>query len=111
MSLVTFGLWVEGETSTLVPGCSVRTVMLLIGMAEPGVWISAALTWKHEAESEKVAARKKETSDARMDFIVDKLICGHSWQRGYLVCRLTHVCLLRKKRMTGLGSNACFVQI
>ena len=57
--------------------------MPLTMAAEIGVWISAALTCKHQAESEKVAARKKDTSDAIMDFIVGKLDMSvpQSWQR------------------------------
>lgn len=75
-----FGLWIAGGMPTLASGSSARTVMPLTVMAELGVWTSAALTWKHEAESEKVAARKKETSDARMDFIVGELMRGQLWQ-------------------------------
>lgn len=75
-----FGSRIDGEMPTVGSGSSVRIVMPSIAMAELGVWTSAALTCKHEAESEKVAARKKETTDARMDFIVGKLICGQLWQ-------------------------------
>lgn len=59
-------LW-AGDMST---AGSARIVMPSTVRAELGVWISAALTCRHEAESENVAARKKETSDAIMDFIV-----------------------------------------
>lgn len=78
--LVMLDLWIDGEISTLTSGSLARTVMPSIVMAELGEWTSAALTCKHEAESEKVAARKKETSDARMDFIVGKLMCSQLWQ-------------------------------
>lgn len=72
---MSFALWIDGDMSTLASGCSARIVMPSTVMAELGVLISAALTCKHEAESENVAARNNEKSDARMDFIVGMIMC------------------------------------
>ncbi|KAI3390686.1 hypothetical protein diail_8869, partial [Diaporthe ilicicola] len=58
---VPFGVRTEGKTSTVLCESAARIVILSTVVAETGVLMTAALTWKPEAESEKVAAMKKET--------------------------------------------------